>query len=193
MKLNAGSGSPKPTKPENKMKPARPSSVPRRRIQGVGYTLLTGLLWSLFSWWLAEAGHQPGGRSFFTAHYYVQSVILIPTMLLSWLIFSTFLGRCLSSAQSRERYRQTSTALGRILGGGYLLCWLLPDVVVYAIWGFDMLGKVVLFLPAATTLFVVWHTSQQLHRGYNFSRQKAVGYALVAWCLQAIPVLLFIR
>ena len=114
-------------------------------------------------------------------------------MLISWLIFSTFLLRRLSSPQPGEHYRQLRIELGRILGGGDLLCWLLPDIAVYTIWGFDMMGKVVLFLPVATTIFVVWHTAQQLRQGHSLSRRKALGYACMAWCLQAIPILLFIR
>ncbi|MEC7987265.1 MAG: hypothetical protein VX278_18995 [Myxococcota bacterium] len=160
--------------------------------EGIRHVIIPALLWSIFSWWLAFHDHHPSGRSVFSNQYYIQSFLLTPVLLSSWIIFAGFLWRKRPDCARTKREDWFATT-GKILGRGYLFFWVLPDIFVYGIWGFEHLRYITPFLPIATTVFVVVSTAKRAELRPQKGSNRSVLYALLAWILQAIPILVFIR
>ena len=162
-------------------------------MSGLRSIIAAALVWSFFSWWLSFHGHEPGGRSLFSDQYRTQSLLLTPIMLISWLIFSHLLWKVFfKEADLASRARWFCTA-GNTLASGYFFCWILPDVLVYTVWGFDALRYIVPILPIATTGFVLWRTTQSIAKRCKIGLLRLLGWTLAAWTVQAIPILLFVR
>ena len=169
--------------------------LPRRESLGRGLMslLLAATTWSGFSLWLAADGHHPSGPSLFEEQYQMQALVIVPVLLICWITFAGLLWQLLAKRRSTHPVRRWFDHIGRILGGAYLYCWLLPDIVAYALFDFETLARVAPFLPMVTTVFVVSSTTRFVCREMTIERFKASLYVLAAWIIQAIPVLVFIR
>ena len=173
-----------------------PNKTPSERqniYRGLIFLPLAAFSWSLFSLWLASDGHQPSGPALFQNQYQRQA-LLIPLVLSgSWFAFAGVLWKVLATREPETSFSAWFGKLGEILGHGYLWCWVLPDIIVYALSDFDTLGQVAPSLPVLTTLFVVLFTIRFVRRRVSIGRLKATFFVLMAWIAQAIPVLVFIR
>lgn len=120
----------------------RPAAATPR--QGRWALLGCGAVWALFCLGLDAAGHAPT-RAPLPRWYRVQAVLLVPTLLLWGLAYAAIAGR-LARADLRG-------PLGVALGVPLLLGFVVPDVVVYAVGGFDALWPAMLGYGAAA---VAW-------------------------------------
>ena len=161
--------------------------------RGMVSMLSTAIAWAFFSWWLASDGHRPGGPSLFEEQYRTQAFLLAPVLLTSWLTFSGVLWQLLGKRSLVSSLGSWFEGLGAILGNGYFICWVVPDIAVYALSDFDTLGTVAPFLPIATTLFVVAFATHFIRKRVPVGRLKAGMCVLAAWGAQAVPVLICIR
>ena len=161
--------------------------------RGAVSILSTAIAWALFSWWLAADGHGPSGPSLFEEQYRTQAFLLAPVLIVSWLTFAGLLWQLLGKRSLVSSQGAWFEGLGGILGNGYFMCWVIPDLVVYGFTDFETLGLVAPVLPVLTTGFVVFLSVHFVRRRVPVSRIKAVSCVLGAWILQAIPVLVFIR
>ena len=158
--------------------------------RGLTFILLAAISWSFLSLWLAVDGHHPSGPSLFEEQYKSQAFLMAPILLFCWF---TFAGILWESLENNTTSSEWFGHLGQTLGSGYLLCWIVPDILVYAIFGFNILGRVAPFLPILTTLYVVFFSSQFVHQKGSTGHFKATLMVLAAWIAQAIPVLAFVR
>lgn len=155
--------------------------------------ILVALGWSLLSGLLAFNGHQPSGPTLFAEQYQVQAWILPIVLLTSWQLYAGLIWQkliCQSKQISRAIW---FAAAGRLLSIGYGLCWVLPDLIAFALGGFSMLGTIAPLLPIATTCVVCFLTTRFVNKHSSFSSGKVFCWVLTAWLVQAIPVLLLIR
>ena len=154
------------------------------------FILLAAFSLSLLSLWLASDGHRPSGPSLFDEQYKTQAILIVPILLFCWMTFAGLLWRFLAKdAKLSECFGH----LGQTLGSGYLLCWILPDILIYGLFGCQTLGTVALFLPILTTLYVVFFATQFLSRKGSAGLFKVTSIVIAAWIAQAIPVLAFVR
>ena len=165
--------------------------------EGVGRGLVsmlsTAIAWGFFSWWLAQDGHEPSGPALFEEQYRTQAFVLAPALLVGWVTFTGLLWQLLGKRSLVSSLGDWFEGLGGILGNGYFICWVVPDVIVYGLFDFETLGLVAPFLPIATTFFVLVLATRFVRRRVPVGRFKAGACVLLAWVVQAIPVLAFIR
>ena len=165
----------------------------RKVRRGLLFVMLSAVIWSVLSLWLAFDGHQPSGPSLFEKQYQTQALLTIPVLLVSWFVFSRVVWQLLANHRPTHSIRRWQNHLGSILGIGYLCCWLLPDIVVYALCDFETLSQVAPFLPILTTVVVVFFATRFVCREVAIRRFPAMLCVLAAWIVQSIPILVFIR
>ena len=158
--------------------------------RGLIFILLAAFSWSLLSLWLASDGHRPSGPSLFDEQYKSQAILIVPILLFCWIVFTGLLWRFLAKD---AKLSECFGPLGQTLGSGYLLCWILPDVLIYGLFGFQTLGSVAPFLPILTTLYVVFFAARFVSRKGGAGLFKVTSIVIAAWIAQAIPVLVFVR
>ena len=83
--------------------------------------------------------------------------------------------------------------IGRVLSIGYGLCWVFPDLIAFGIGGFALLGTIAPLLPILTTFVVCFVTTRLVKKHSAFRMGKVIWWILVAWFVQAVPVLMLIR
>ena len=153
----------------------------------------TAIAWSIFSFVLYMGGHTPGGPTFLDPHYKIQAMILLPVLLVGWFLFAGVLWQLAGKrgiVTSRDGWFE---GLGGIYGNGFFLGWVIPDAIAYWGFGFEALSSIVLFLPVATTAFVVYLSTQFIRRRVKMGLGGVLIRVFAAWCIQAVPILALIR
>jgi len=153
------------------------------------------VVWALFCLALAHEGRVPS-RTFVPIpqrHYYaVQALFVTPLLLLQWLVCSAISTTVARALGGSARFRETANKLGLALALPLLVLFLLPDVVVYALWGFPALGKLVRVtapLSFAVTMSAVTASLQTLH-GLSWARAfSAAALGVLAQTLLGAPLL----
>lgn len=124
----------------------------------------TGLLvavyaavYAAFCLWIHADGHTPSAPSPFVApsqQYLVQAVLLVPASLLIWTVVGATVHAVARALGGEGDRTATLAEVGRAWAAPTLVVFVLPDVVTYAVAGFDALGRT-MRLTAPLTLVLV--------------------------------------
>lgn len=133
--------------------------MPARRV-----FLLASLTWSAFCLWLAADGQSPS----FTllpvpnAHYYLFQAVVLPAVL--WMLLrlhAAVIAHC--AGLGTPLSSRTADALSVSVSGPLWLLWLVPELVTYALFGFEALSAVVRFAAPLTFLLSTAVAARHLH------------------------------
>ena len=155
-------------------------------------TVVVGAAWAGLSLWLSHDGASPSGPSPFGAnHYAIQAWLIVPTLLLSGLVFARVTWQGLTTA--RPGYWAWAPVALKVHAAALGLGWVAPDLVAYAAGGFAALKMVVALCPLLATVIAV-------AVGYRVVRPRSDrhGLPLLArlvggWALSAVVLMLVVR
>lgn len=144
---------------------------------GRAAALMLGLSWAVFFGVLAFAGHAPSQAPavpIAAEHYYVfEAAIAIPLYLVMWLALSSTLlavGRALGGQGTGGALRGVA-GLCIMLPG--LIAWFWPDVLVYAVWGFDAIAPAMRYYVPACVVWTFVLTTIGVRRVMGLSTARA--------------------
>ncbi len=141
-----------------------------------------GLAYSAFCLMLWAAGHQPSRVPFWfrpsgiPEHYYlVQAVLLTPLFWGLWKLYSRVAG----AVAKTDALGEVQEAVGVALGGALLFGFVLPDAVVFAVWGFDRLPSAMPYYAPIAVLGVLLGSARGLRSalGLGWGRSLAASWA----------------
>jgi hypothetical protein len=153
------------------------------RRQGVLALVACGAAWAVFCFALDWAGHAPT-RAPLPRWYRIQGALLVPWMVLVGTVYATLAQKLSGSEEDRRGALMVS--LGLPIGVGFVL----PDIAVYALGGFDALwpamavyGGLTVLVSVGLGLWVLWD------RG----AARALLAVVPAWLVQAVLASLLLR
>lgn len=149
------------------------SATPR---QGRWALLACGAAWALFCLALDATGHEPT-RAPLPRWYRVQAVLLLPLMHL-W-------GWVLAAIAGRLARRDLRGPLGVALGLPLLLGFVVPDVLVFALGGFDALWPAMLGYGSAAVVWSVGASVAATRARLGGGVGRALRVVLPAWLAAA--------
>ncbi|MFO0565491.1 MAG: hypothetical protein U0263_07505 [Polyangiaceae bacterium] len=156
----------------------------------------TAGVWSAFCVWLHRSGHAPS-RVLLPIppgdYYLYQAVGLVPLLFGAWWLLTVVTHALARLLGGSGRLRALGAAAGFAYALPLLGCFVLPDLVVFAAFGFGALGKLVrvtgLVLAAAEWLLV----SRAITAAHGLRLRPASAIALVALLVQAAVLGVFLR
>lgn len=105
------------------------------RVGGVA-VVVQGVLHAGLSAWLAADGQQPSRPvPLFEDTYAAQAFYVLPLLLVGWVLSAH-----LASRVVRRPFAAVAGRIGVALAVPPVVCWLIPDLVVYGLFGFAALG-----------------------------------------------------
>lgn len=150
--------------------------------------VLTASLYSLFCLLLWLRGEQPS----FTlaplppAGYYLwQALFLVPLFLVLWSLFALVGHGFARAAGGSGSLEATRTVIGFAYGPPLLVAFVLPDLTVYLLFGFEALTTGMRLYAPLTVLWIVALATFGIHRAHRIGLARAAGIALAAFLLQA--------
>lgn len=154
---------------------------------------MAGLAWSALCVWLAIDGHAPSVTLVpipRDAYYAAQAAFVIPVLLGQWLVLSAVARRI---ARSAESFRDTARRLAPAFAYPVLVFLVVPDAVVYLLWGFDALSQAVRVTAPLLALGTWAAVTAALHRGGGIPLGRSILAALVGLLAQAALGAPFLR
>ena len=158
--------------------------------------MILALTWSGFCLWLYRDGHQPSfaGWSISARDYYLwQAFFLPPLFLVLWALYAVFADRLARWSGAESALRRAASVLGLTYGPPVLCAYVLPDLLAYAIWGFESLARVARIAAPVAMLWVVSLSAYGLAQVYRLSMRRSVAVALLAFLGQAVFAAMLIR
>lgn len=163
---------------------------------GLVAMLMLGVLHAGFSLALHLAGHSPKmgipalGRE---NHYLFQSIFIIPLYLVLFWIggrVAHAISRRLSGTGSRE----VSLAIFGIAYAVPMLClFIIPDILVFLIWGFAAIGKAMRWYAPLAAITCVWLGTVGFSRAHKLGPGRAALAVFVGFVCQAVVGGVFLR
>lgn len=156
----------------------------RPRNVGMRVMLALGLLWALFLLVLAFRGHAPSGPLVLPmlreGYYGWEAAFVVPLQLFMWWVMAVVL-----HALSRWAGGTGTPSLSRAVAGlsvavPYVLVWLVPDALVYAVGGFDALGPLMRVTAPLCFLWALVLATLGVRAVHGVSAGRAFGIALVS-------------
>ena len=168
-----------------------------RLIVGAASVVGMALLFAAFDVWLYLDGHQPSftGNGIGAEHYYLwQAVFLTPLMFIGWLLFG---GVAHATAQKLGDgdgdLSATAARLGRFYGASIGLLYVLPDIIAYAIGGFDALAPVMKVTTPLCFFALVTLSTWSVHASHEISWPGAVVSVFSGLIVQGVAVTPWLR
>jgi hypothetical protein len=163
---------------------------------GAGAVAIAGLCWALFSGWLAHRGHAPSHAALGIAperFYALQAVFVIPLLELQWLLCAAITVRMLRAFGVRAAWTITANALAFALALPLVGMVLVPDLVVYAVLGFESLGKLVRWTAPLCMLGAIMTATLLLQKVHPVTTTRAAVAATLGVIGQALLGGVFLR
>lgn len=164
--------------------------------QAAGAVLLFAVTYSAFCWLLWLGGHQPSRVLLAIPrddYYFWQGLILPPLFLLLWLIFAFTVHGLVRVAGGRGGWASTLTVTGFSYGPPLLLGFVLPDLLVYLVAGFEHLAVGMRFYAPLAVLWVIVLAAWGLARAHRLSLWRTGAIAWLAFVIQAAIGGIFVR
>ena len=141
--------------------------------------LACGLVWAAFCLALDAQGHEPT-RAPLPRWYRLQAALLVPWLLLAGELYARLAVRLGAPEADPLRWN---------LGLPLLVAFVLPDILVWQLWGFDALFPAMLGYGAVA---VLWSVVASV-RAVDLPLPKALVAVLPAWLAQAVFASLLLR
>jgi hypothetical protein len=157
------------------------------------YVLIYALIYSGFCFLLDAGGHQPSFGALTDRHYLLQAVLLVPAMLLLWLVQSWVAHRIGRALGGRATLPDLTRAMAPAIAIPMLLLFVLPDLIVYLLLGFDAIAEAMRFYaPLALAARLAW-TTAAIRRAHAISTPRSVIPALAALVVEALATAPWLR
>ncbi len=155
--------------------------------QGGGAVLTLGVLWAAFSLVLYLRGHAP---SFVLlpiprpAYYLWQSLFVVPVTLASWWVLGSVAAWVAGAARGPAR-DGVIAVLGVAYAAPLVFGFLAVDVVLFAAFGFEAMGRAIRFYAPLAPLWGLWVGTLAVRRRLSVSTARAwlgcaVGFVAMA-------------
>ena len=144
---------------------------------------LAGALWAAFCLTLSSGGHAPSVTLLpipRERYYLFEAAIVVPVLLGQWLATAA-----IASRLARTEPRATATGLAYAMALPLVTLFLLPDAIVYALWGFEALGRLVVVTAPLLLVSTIAGSALTLSRLGPSSRARAWLSAAVAVVIPA--------
>ncbi len=156
--------------------------------RAAGRVASVGLVWALLLLWLYSRGHAPS-RSFLPIapldYYLWQAAFVVPVMLISWLLLSAVAQRTARALGGSGEFAQLAPALATAYAAPLLWLFLVPDIVVFALFDFDAL-RLLIRVSAPLSGVVTWALcTRAVGHGHGLGPGRALLAAFAGLVVQA--------
>lgn len=175
---------------------SEPAGVDRGLTRGAIAVGAAGLVWAALSAMLAADGRAPTVTLLpipRERYYAAQALFVVPVLLGQWWLASQVSWRSARRLGGAGTWPQTLGPMGGALAVPLVVCFLLPDLVVYLSAGFQALGAVVRFTAPLSLLGAVALATGVVRRVHGLAWARALGAALAGVLAQAAAGGLFLR
>jgi hypothetical protein len=153
---------------------------------GATAVLAAGLLWSLLCGLLAAGEHAPSVTLLpipRQSYYAFQAVVVVPLLFLLWRICATVADRTARALGGGAPAGASLGGIGLALGVPLCAAMIVPDLIVYGLYGFSALARLVrITAPVAAIVTLLWATLviRGIHRLSAFRSLVAAFAGVVA-------------
>ena len=177
------------------VRPQRSVASPQgpQKWSGPASCFLAGLIYSALCFSLAQQGLAPTSdkglllprdQFFSVAQFYAPIAFILPAF---WVTVTIWvLGR---RVDNRVPFSEYWRRLSLAYGAPFLLCFALPDLIVFHLYGFEGLKAGLPAVGVGTIYFVTSRTTQAIQKALGLSIWRSLGFAVVSAVVQA-PVLM---
>lgn len=152
------------------------------------------LLYAAFCTLLYMDAQQPSftGIPIPAEHYYfAQTLFIIPLLLLGWRVFTAITARI--APVPSDRRLALNELLGRAYGAPLILLYLLPDLIVYHLYGFDALAPAMRIYAPLCLIAILILSTRALRRLTDIPLPRALLAASAGFFANALLVGTFVR
>lgn len=144
---------------------------------------IAGAIWAGLCLRLAADGHAPSVTLVAIPRYYLaQAGFVVPVLLAQWLATAG-----IANLVTKARFIALAAALGPALAAPLVVIFLVPDLVAYALVGFDALGKLVRITAPLMLLTTIGLSALAIRAvTEGASRWRAIGTAALAVTIPAV-------
>lgn len=164
--------------------------------EGLRPMLLLGVLHAAFSLLLFLAGHAPKmgipGLPRET-HYLIQAVFLVPLYLVLWQIGARVAHALARLSNTPERRPAALAVFGVAYAAPMILLFLVPDILVFALLGFDRIGKLMRYYAPLAAASSVTLGALGLRSAFSIGNGRAFFASLAGFLAQAVVGGVFLR
>ncbi len=138
--------------------------------EGLAVVVVATVLYSLFSLWLYLDGQQPSftGNPIPAADYYLwQAIFLVAWLPAAYAIFVTVAHRLMYRALSTIEWESTAAALGYAFAIPITWAYLVPEMIVFGLFGHDSLAIAMRITGPVTLLwwaYLTFRTLRVIHK-----------------------------
>jgi hypothetical protein len=159
-----------------------------RDVAAAGASVLwAGAVYAGFSLALAVAGHRPSFTLVPLPHYYgCQAVFVIPWLWLLWRVCARVAHGLARRLGGRDDPKATLALAGPAYAVPLVWLFLVPDLVVYGLWGHAAMGTALRYYAAFAPLASIALLALGLARAHGLTAGRALGAALGAYVCQAL-------
>jgi hypothetical protein len=158
--------------------------------------LTCGLAWAALSAMLYADGHVPRVTSVpirRTDYYLWQALFVVPLLICLWLVLGLTSHGVSRLLGGPNRLRSALSVLAFTYAVPVLVLFVLPDALIYALFGFETLGRAMRFYAPLAPLATLALTALGIHIVYDLGLWRASAAALVGLVMQALPGALLLR
>lgn len=146
---------------------------------------------------LAADGHQPSsakmlpteaGNYYQLAAYYISALYFV-----LWGIFTGTIRQLIPAEKQRQNSRQLWTQVGCAYAIPLTMCMIVPEIIVYQLWGHAALKYTFLIGGLITVILQNTLITISVKRLHSVSTTRALGVTLVGYFCQALPATMLIR
>jgi hypothetical protein len=162
----------------------------------LGALLTCGLAWAALSAMLYADGHVPRVTSVpirRTDYYLWQALFVVPLLICLWLVLGLTSHGVSRLLGGPNRLRSALSVLAFTYAVPVLVLFVLPDALIYALFGFETLGRAMRFYASLAPLATLALTALGIHIVYDLGLWRASAAALVGLVMQALPGALLLR
>lgn len=155
----------------------------------LGVVIGTGLLWAALSVALHAGGHAPSATlvPIPREQYYLwQAFFVTPLVVAQWLVLSATAQGVARALGGRGEWGTTARGLAVAFALPLLVLFVLPDLLVYAIAGFDALASGMRIYGPAAAFVVLVGSTRVVGHVHDVSLPRAFVAALAGLVLQAV-------
>lgn len=156
-----------------------------------------GVVWALFLRALAAAGHAPTGPLAIpierAAYYAAESWFVLPVLYVGVLAQTGAMHGAAVLLRGEAPWTASLRVAALSSSGAGLVCWLLPEIVAYAVAGFDALPSVLRVVVPAFAIAAFLSASLLLRRAYGLGGARALLVAFVGGFAYAALTTPFLR
>lgn len=148
----------------------------------VALVSIYAIVYAAFSYVLYRGGHAPTRASpMFSVEdqYLGQAVLLVPMTFLAWALFGGTAHAVARGLGGNGELRETVARLGIAWALPMLVAFVLPDVLVYALLGFDGLAPAMAYYAPVALLAVAIASVFAVRRAHEISTARAAIAAIV--------------